>query len=69
VGTVTAAAAATKAATQDGYAADEGGTSSKMKTSSRRTRSNNLHLTVHGNTTATLVHLHDRYVMMNMLPN
>jgi hypothetical protein len=41
----------------------------KMKTSSRRTRSNNLHLAVHGNTTATLAHLHDRYVMINMLPN
>jgi hypothetical protein len=41
----------------------------KMKTSSKRTRSNNLHLAVRGNTTATLVHLHVRYVMMNMLPN
>jgi hypothetical protein len=46
-----------------------GRTSSKMKTSSKRMRSNNLHLAVHGNTTATLVHLHDRYVMMNMLTN
>jgi hypothetical protein len=46
-----------------------GKTSSKMKTSSRRTRSNNLHLAVHGNTTATLVHLHVWYVTMNMLPN
>jgi hypothetical protein len=44
-------------------------TSSKMKTSLRRTRSNNLHLAVRGNTTAMLVHLHVRYVMMNMLPN
>jgi hypothetical protein len=43
--------------------------SSKMKTRSRRTMSNNLHLDIHGNTTATLAHLHDRYVMMNMLPN
>jgi hypothetical protein len=42
--------------------------SSKMKTSSRKMRSNNLHLAIHGNTTATLVHLHVRYVMMNMLP-
>jgi hypothetical protein len=46
-----------------------GRTSSKMKTSSRRTRPNNLHLAVRSNTTATLAHLHDRYVMMNMLPN
>jgi hypothetical protein len=46
-----------------------GETSSKMKTSSRRTRSNNLHLAVRGNTTATLVHLHVRYMMMTMLPN
>jgi hypothetical protein len=46
-----------------------GRTSFKTKTSSRRTKSYNLHLAVHGNTTATLVHLHDRYVMMNMLPN
>jgi hypothetical protein len=42
---------------------------SKMKMSSRRTRSNNLHLAVHGNKTAMLVHLHDRYVMKNKLPN
>jgi hypothetical protein len=71
-GTVTAvaaAAAATEGATQDGYAANEGKTSSKMKTSSRRTRSNNLHLAVRGNTTATLIHLRVRYVMMNMWPN
>jgi hypothetical protein len=40
-----------------------------MKTSSRRMRSNNLHLDVHSNTTATLALLHDRYVMMTMLPN
>jgi hypothetical protein len=46
-----------------------GRTSLKMKTSSRRTRSNNLDLAIHGNTTGTLVNLHDRYVMMNMLPN
>jgi hypothetical protein len=32
-----------------------------------RRRSNSLHLVVHGNTTTTLVHLHDRYVIMNML--
>jgi hypothetical protein len=46
VGTVIAAAvavSATEAATQDGYAADEGGTSSKMKMSPRRMRSNKLH--------------------------
>jgi hypothetical protein len=58
-----------EAATQDRYAADEGRRSSKMKTSLRRTRSNNLHLAIHGNTTAMLAHLHDRYVMMNMLQN
>jgi hypothetical protein len=46
-----------------------GRTSLKMKRSSRRMRSNNLHLAVHGNTIATLAHLHDRYVMMNMLRN
>jgi hypothetical protein len=60
-GTVTAvaaAAAATEAATQDGYAADEWETSSKMKTSSTRMSSNNLQLAVRGNTTATVVHLH-----------
>jgi hypothetical protein len=71
-GTVTAAAAAaaaTEATTQDGYAADEGRTSLKMKMSLRRTKSYNLHLAIHGNTTATIVHFHDRYVMMNMLPN
>jgi hypothetical protein len=43
--------------------------SSKMKTSSRRMRSNNLHLAVRGNTTATLIHLRVRYVMMNMWPS
>jgi hypothetical protein len=43
--------------------------SSKMKMSPRRMRSNNLHLAVRGNTTATLVHLHVRHMMMNMLPN
>jgi hypothetical protein len=71
IGTVTAAAAAAAASevtTQDGYAANEGRTSPKMKTSSRRMRSNNLHLAVHGNTTAILAHLYERYVMMNMLP-
>jgi hypothetical protein len=46
-----------------------GETSSKMKMSSRRTRSNNLHLAVRDNTTAMLIHLHVRYVMINMLPN
>jgi hypothetical protein len=68
-GTVIAAAAAMEATTQDGYAADEGRTSLKMKTSLRRTKSYNLHLAIHGNTTATIVHFHDRYVIMNMLPN
>jgi hypothetical protein len=43
-----------------------GKTSSKMKTSSKRTRSNNLLLVVRGNTTAMLVHLRVRYMMMNM---
>jgi hypothetical protein len=36
-----------------------GGMSSKMKTSLRRMRSDNLHLAVHGITTTTLSHLHD----------
>jgi hypothetical protein len=58
-----------EAATQDGYAADEGENEFKDETSLRRTRSNNLHLAIHGNTTATLIHLRVRYVMMNMLPN
>jgi hypothetical protein len=47
----------------------KGRTSVKMKTSYRRARSNSLHLDIHGNTTATLAHLHDRYVMMNKLQN
>jgi hypothetical protein len=47
----------------------EGSMSLKMRMSWMRTRSNSLHLVIHGSTTAMLVHLHDRYVMMNMLQN
>jgi GTP cyclohydrolase III len=60
---------ATEAATQDGYAADEREDEFEDENELEEGEVQILHLDVHGNTTAMLTHLHDRYVMMNMLQN
>jgi GTP cyclohydrolase III len=69
MGTVTTAATATEATTWDGYAADNRENEFEDENKQEEGESNNLHLDVHGNTIATLAHLHVWYVMMNMLQN
>jgi hypothetical protein len=68
-GTVTTATAAIEAATHDGYATDEGKDKFEDENELDEEEVQHLDVVMHDNTTATLVHLHDRYVMMNMLQN